>query len=503
MIWIPTLLLASLWASAAGANMDRHSITIYSKAQPGAISPATFEAQANNPDYRLNIPGYAMVRTVRPMQIVKGTSSLRFDAVAAAIDPTTVTFKSLTHPDHARVLEQNYRYDLVSTARMLDRFLGQELTFRKVMGNQVEEVRGQLMASNGADVVLALDDGRLISLGGGGHDIYFPNLPDGLITKPTLDWLIQSDRPGAHDIQVSYETKGMTWWADYNLLLEENHGCRLDVNAWVTIVNQSGGSFADARLKLIAGEVHRAPQRVARPTRQRYQLEATAAIADDGFQEQSFFEYHLYTLGRRASLPDRSIKQLELFPSAQGVKCNKQLVFDAGYRAWHGSGQPYTAPQNPFPTKGDVKVYLEFENRKDNGLGIALPAGRVRVSQLNPEDGNLEFIGEDLLEHTPRNESISVEMGNAFDVVGERKQSDFRWSKDEKWMEESIEVRIRNQKEQKATVLVRESLIRWTNWEIKNISHSFEKRDAASIDIPLGVDPEEEKLLRYTVRYEW
>ncbi len=482
--------------------MDRHSITIYSKAEPGALSPATFEAQAGNPDFRLNIPGYGVVRSVRPMRLERGTSTLRFDAVAAAIDPTTVTFKSLTHPEHARVLEQNYRYDLVSTARMLDRFLGEELTFRKVMGDRVEELSGRLMASHGGDVVLGLPDGRMISIGDGTRDIYFPNLPDGLITKPTLEWLVATDQPGEHEVQVSYETRGMTWWADYNLVLDEQRDCRLEVNAWVTIVNQSGGSFDDARLKLIAGEVHRAPQPVSAPARARYQLEA-AGLAEPGFEEQSFFEYHLYTLGRPASLPDRSIKQLELFPAATGVNCHRLLVFDAGYRAWRASGQPYTTPQNPFPTKGDVKVYLEFDNRQDNGLGIALPAGRIRVSQLNPDDGNLEFIGEDLIEHTPRNERVSVQMGNAFDVVGERKQLEFRWSKDDQWMEESIEVRLRNQKEERAQVKVREAMIRWTNWNIKQASHDFERLDAGTIEFVLDIEPEREVVLTYTVRYEW
>ncbi|MDJ0657010.1 MAG: hypothetical protein QNJ40_22810 [Xanthomonadales bacterium] len=497
---ICTAILTALPLLAQAA--DRHSITVYSRTQPGAVNPSTFEAQANNPDFRINIPGYAMVRTVRSMELVRGTSRLRFSDVAAGIDPTTVAVKSLTDPDGTRVLEQNYQYDLVSTERMMDRFLGQEISIAQVLGDSTQEVTGRLVASNRGDLVLSLADGRLISLGRGTRNVYFPNLPDGLITRPTLDWSVNADRGGDHDIQVSYETRGMTWWADYNLTLDESRGCKLDVNPWVTIVNQSGGSFEEATLKLIAGDVNRAPQASLLP-RSRVGVMETAMMDSAGFAEESFFEYHLYTLGRPATLRDRSIKQLELFPAALGVSCDKTLVFDAGYRTWGRYGQPLTSTQSPFPPTSDVKVFLQFENDRDNGLGMPLPAGRLRVSQVNPNDGNLEFIGEDIIDHTPRNERISAKLGNAFDVVGERKQANFRWDRNDSWMEETIEVKIRNQKEEPVTVSVWESLIRWSNWQIQNNSHDFEKRDASSISFELTIDPEQEEVLTYTARYDW
>lgn len=480
--------------------MPEHSLTIYSKSSPGAVQPEQFEQQASDPSQRINIPGYAVVRTLDKMKLDRPAGEVSFTNVAAGIDPTTVTFKSLTDTEDTHVLEQNYRYDLVSNARMLERFIDQTITVRKSLGDRLEEVTGTLMAAQADGLILQLEDGRLMSMSGV-SDVVFPDLPDGLITRPTLIWLVATDHRGQHDIQVSYETRGMTWWADYNLTLDESDGCRVDVGAWVSIVNQSGGSFEQAAIKLIAGDVNRAPE-PAQPVRRRLTME-TYAMADSGFEEESFFEYHLYTLGRRADLPDRSLKQLELFPTAYGASCNRQMVFDTGYRPGGVFSEPYTSNQHPTPLKGKVRVSLVLENRESNRLGMALPAGRIRVSQKNPNDGNLEFIGEDVIDHTPRNETVSVQLGNAFDVVGERIQSGFRWDQRERWMEETIEVTLRNQKEQSVEVLVRESLLRWSNWTLKRQSHDSRQLDAASIEFRVSIQPEAEAVVSYTVRYDW
>lgn len=478
--------------------MNEHSITIYSRSQPGAVDSSAFTG--GDSPYQQDIPGYAVVRTIRGMDL--SNPSVEFTDVASSIDPTTVAFKSLSHPDSTRVLEQNYRYDLVSASRMLEQFVGQQLTLRNVLGAEVETYRGTLMASNGNNVVLELADGRLVSLSDVGN-ITFPNLPGGLITRPTLQWHIATDAPRHHDVEVSYETGGMTWWADYNLVLDESDGCEMDLQAWVSIVNQSGGTFNNARLKLIAGEVNRAPQaRVVRTTAIRRNM-SMAQVEDAGFQEQSFFEYHLYTLGRSADLPDRSLKQLELFPTALGVSCEKQLVFAAGHRPWGVYSEPFTNTNHPQPLKGDVAVQLKFLNSEDNQLGLAMPAGRVRVSQRNPDDDNMEFIGEDVIGHTPRNERLTIALGNAFDVVGERRQADFRWNAAQRWMEETIEVEIRNQKNVPANVLIRESLLRWSNWQITQQSHAFDKTDASTVEFDVTVEAEETASVSYTVRYEW
>lgn len=488
-------------AIGAPSDMTQHNITIYSKATPGAMNPSTFEAQANNPNFRMNIPGYAMIRSVAEMSLDKGTGNLKFTDVAAGIDPTTVSFKSLSHPDTTTVLEQNYQYDLVGTGRMLERYLGQRITVQQIMGESFNMIEGRLMASSGNDVIIELDNGQMVSIGAGARNIVFPELPDGLITQPTLDWLVRSERGGTHEVQVSYETRGMTWWSDYNIIYQPDRDT-LDLNSWVTIVNQSGGTFEDARLKLIAGDVNRAqsqqvPQALAMRSKNMALEEA------DGFTEKELFEYHLYTLGRPATLPDRSIKQLELFPSVQDVPVRKTLIFDAGHAGWGYGGGPNTGSSNPFPVKSDVKVFLEFVNSRDVGLGVPMPAGRIRVSQQDPDDGNLEFIGEDTLDHTPRNEEISLKLGNAFDVVGERKQTDFSIDTKQRWMEETIEVTLRNQKSESVEVMIRESVYRWSNWQVIRQSDPFEKTDAATLEFNVEVDPESERKVMYTARYTW
>ncbi len=498
---ISSILILSAQATGA-SEMTQHNITIYSKATPGAINPAMFEAQVSNPNARVNIPGYAMIRSIAPMTLPKGTSNQKFTDVAAGIDPTTVSFKSLDHPENTKVLEQNYQYDLVGTSRMLERYLGQTITIQQIMGETFNLIEGRLMASNGNDVILQLEDGQMLSIDTRARNIVFPALPDGLITRPTLDWLVSTKKSGDHDIQVSYETKGMTWWSDYNLIYHEKDN-KLDLNSWVTIVNQSGGTFEDARLKLIAGDVNRAQPQYDDRVMVRAAMSSTLEEADAGFTEQELFEYHLYTLGRPATLPDRSIKQLELFPAVLGVDVNKTLIFDAGFSSWgYGSG-PTTGSNNPYPNKGDVKVFLEFRNDKLNGLGVPMPAGRIRVSQQNPDDGNLEFIGEDVLDHTPRNEEISIKLGNAFDVVGERKQADFKWDSKQRWMEETIEIRIRNQKEESVDILIRESLYRWSNWQLIRQSDPHQRKDASTIEFLAEVEPEKEKVVMYTARYTW
>ncbi len=491
--------------TAAAQNTDEHSLTVYSQAGPGSVSPETIAQQANNPGYRQNIPGYAMVRTTRDMDLTKGVSTLKFTDVAQGIDASTVKATAPNHPDDFRVLEQNYVYDLVSNERLLQRFIDQTVTIDVPMGDSVQTVRGTLLSANEGRLILQKDDGSLISSPYHAGEIRFPSLPDGLITRPTLKWQVSSDLAGAEPIQIAYETKGMTWWSDYNLLLDESDGCKLDVSAWVTLVNMSGGSFPQAKLKLIAGEVNRAPQPNVRSKHLMQRMDvAASSIPEESFQEESFFEYHLYTLPRRTDVPDRSMKQIELFPAAHDVQCEKELVFSAGQVGLYGRGSPYLNTANPTSRKGDVLVNIEFENSEDNNMGMPLPAGRVRVSQRNPNDGNLEFIGEDTIDHTPRNEKLSIHIGKAFDVVGERTQVNFRWNKDEKWMEETMEISVRNRKEdQSVTVDIRESLYRWTNWEIKDASHKHKKLDATTVEFPVTIEPDGEAKVRYVARYTW
>lgn len=486
----------SMAKAAPAASAPDYSLTIYSSAAPGQLSTATLA------NYGTALPGYALVRDSRPMELKSGQSPLRFTDVAKRIDPTTVSFASLTDPAGTRVIEQNYQFDLVSQEKLMERFIGETITVEQVRGEQVDRITGRLLSAAGA-LILAKDNGEVLTLTNYSN-VAFPSLPGGLITRPTLVWLIDTARAGVHQARVSYQTQGMTWWSDYNVTLREGEErCDMDLSAWVTIVNQAGGSFPAAQIKLVAGEVNRAPAApapvmLAGSVAKMARAEQTA----QGFAESSLFEYHLYTLGRRADLPDNSTKQLELFPAATSVACRKNLIFTAS-PPWSNWGAPIMDQGYGATTEGTVGAYLEFDNREANHLGMPLPAGRVRVNQANRADGALEFIGEDSIKHTPRNETLKIKLGNSFDVVGERRQVDFKLNNAEHWLDETFELSVRNRKKTAATVIAREYLYRWSDWTITTKNHDFDKRDANTVDFPLTIAADGEVKVRYTVRYSW
>ncbi|HKJ18982.1 MAG TPA: hypothetical protein VJ984_16635 [Xanthomonadales bacterium] len=486
--------------STAWAAESDDSVTIYSRMQPGAVSPDLYRPVGGH-QYGGNVPGYAIVRHDREYDIERGTSTLRVTDVAALIDPTTVTFTSLDVPE-TRVIEQSFQFDLVSQAKLMEKYLGQRITVEQIRGDNLDLVEGVLLGL-GDGLTLQLDDGSISALRNWGN-VRFSELPGGLITRPTLEWMLDSPESGEQETRIAYETKGMTWWADYNIIYSDEGGndCQMDLSSWVSIINQSGAGYNNARLKLIAGDVNRAPApNEGRMIRQQMDMMAAAPMAD-GFQEKAFFEYHLYTLGRRTDLPNNSTKQLQLIPTARGVECSKELVFAPTMNfSWYG-GQQLDKGYGSYG-KADVKVYLRFENEEDQGLGVALPAGRIRVSQLDEADDSLEFIGEDVIDHTPRNEDVLITMGNAFDVVGERVQTDFRVDTRTRNAWETFEIKLRNHKEESVEVKVLENLYRAANWTIENPSQDFEKENSNRIRFDVEVDPEEEKVITYTVHYTW
>ncbi len=492
---IATCMSLTATMNDANAAAPQYSLTIYSSAQPGQLSPESLQ------NYGSALPGYALVRDRRPLDLPNGSGEVRFTDVATRIDPTTVSFASLTDPDGTRVVEQNYQFDLVDGQKLLQRYIGETVTVDQAQADKFERISGKLLsASNG--LILMKDSGEVVTLNQY-TNVQFPSLPGGLITRPTLVWLVNAKKGGEHDAVVSYQTQGLTWWSDYNVTLSGSaDDCGMNLAAWVTIVNQSGGSFPATQLKLVAGEVNRAPAApMAAAAPMMKTMRAEMAVSD-GFQESSLFEYHLYTLGRRTDLPNNSTKQLELFPAANTIRCKRELVFTAGPGPWRWYGSPVTDQGFGATQPGTVGAYLEFKNEQSNGLGMPLPAGRVRVNQAS-NDGSLEFIGEDLIKHTPRNETLRIKLGESFDVVGERKQTDFKIDTNAKWIEESFEISVRNRKKEAATVVAREYLYRWSGWAIKSASREYVKRDAETIDFPLTIPADGEAKFSYTVRYTW
>jgi hypothetical protein len=483
-------------AAAAAATQSDDSITIYSRLQPGAVPPDLYRPVQGR-QFGGQVPGYAIVRHDRRYALDRGLQTLRVTDVAALIDPTTVTFTSLDRPE-TRVLEQSFQFDLVSQAKLIQKYLGQRIQVELPRGDNVDLLEGTLLSATDG-LTLQLDDGSVQAVRSYSN-IRFAQLPGGLITRPTLEWLLESPARGEQNTRIAYETQGMTWWADYNIVYDESKDCSMDLSAWVSIINQSGASYGNARLKLIAGDVHRAEQRPQR--RDVVYKMAMAEEADAGFAEKAFFEYHLYTLGRRTDLPDNSTRQLQLFPDARGIACAKELVFAPTLAMPYWGHQQLDQTYGQY-TKGDVNVYLRFRNEEAQHLGIPMPAGRIRVMQRDVADDSLEFIGEDVIDHTPRNEDVLIEMGNAFDVVGERKQTDFRVDTRTRNLWESFEIKLRNHKDETVNVAVLENLYRAANWKIENASTKYEKENSNRIRFDVQIPSEGETVISYTAHYSW
>ncbi len=502
----PTALAAAITAifstfapAAAQPMAGGTAVTIYSSAGAGSMAPESYR----NPG-RAALQGYAVVRQERELELARGRNEVRFTDVAALIDPTTVVFESLTDPKGTAVLEQNFQFDLVSTDKLLQKYIDRTIAVDQIRGQATESFNGTLLSTQGG-LVLKKDDGTVQILP---HNagVKLPALPGGLITRPTLLWSINAKSGGKQRTRVSYQTQGITWAADYNVVFAEgkNHGqCKLDIGAWVSILNQSGATYADAKLKLVAGDVHRATPASVGAMRKANRAMASEAVAD-GFAEKAFFEYHLYTLGRPTTIPDNSTKQIELFSAARNVPCERTLVY-YGLPAGSYGFLPSPAVDRNYGVQSNnkVDVYLQFKNAEDNNMGMPLPRGRVRVSKLDPADSTLEFIGEDAIDHTPRNERVLLKLGSAFDVVGERRQVDFKVDTARRTMTETIEIKLRNQKKERVEVQVKETLYRWVQWEITARSHGLRKDDSRTIYFPVNVAPGEEETVQYTVRYTW
>jgi len=497
---VPAVLCGGSGAHAA--EPVPNSVTIYSSAQPGAVSPELYRYGGQQGS---QVPGYAVVRHERPIDLKSGRNDVRFTDVAGLIDPTTVSFESLTDPKGTRVVEQNFQFDLVSTDKLLRKFIDQNITVEQARGDKVDTFAGTLLSTAGGLVLREADGSvRVVSHNSG---ITLPSLPGGLITRPTLVWDVLAKKPGKHTARVAYQTTGITWWTDYNLTYSEGadaNSCSLNVGAWVSILNQSGASYPDAKIKLIAGDVHRALPAAAPSARMMAKAMAEEARDETGFQEKSFFEYHLYTLGRPSSLPDNSTKQIELFPAVSAVPCEKTLVYYGQQGFNYGFGpNPYTDRNLGVISNKKVDTYLSFKNTQDNGMGVPMPSGRVRVSKLDSADGSLEFIGEDRIDHTPKNETVLLKLGSSFDVVGERRQVDFKIDTSRNTLTEEIEIKIRNRKVEPVKVIVKENLYRWTNWKIIANTQPYEKQDARTVHFPITVPADQEVVVRYTVRYTW
>jgi hypothetical protein len=441
-----------------------------------------------------------LVRDRRKLMVTRGTHSLRFEDIASTLDPTSVNVASLSDPKGFRVLEQNYEYDLVNQQKLLQKYIGQDITLLKFGGEKGEDIRVKLLSAENNQLVVQKADGSLLSVYSS-NNLQFPKLPEGLILRPSLNWLVDSASGGEQTLNLAYLASGMGWHSDYTLLVSEEE-TSADFDGWVTLNNQTGTTFTNAKLKLLAGEVNRVNENNLRRD-MLYAAKSGAmdeASAPPAFAEKTFSEYHLYTLGRTTTLRNNETKQIELL-SAATIPVKKLFRYDGtGLTYWWGDGytDPFYGTQNG---NKKVEAFLEVENSKEAGLGQPLPAGKIRIYKKD-DDGSQQFLGEDAIEHTPKDEKIKVKMGTAFDVVGQRKQAHFNNPKPNN-IEETFEITIKNHKKETITVNVVEHLYRYSNWKIDSPSHPFNKVDSRTVEFPVKVPAEGKTVVTYTAKYWW
>jgi hypothetical protein len=461
----------------------------------GGQRPVPVAAQGEGVELAVYNQNLALVKDHRSLNLSQGLNEVRFTDVAAQIDPTSVHFRSLTDPEGTIVLEQNYEYDIVGSAKLLQKYVDQEISLVTQDG---QEYVGTLLSGND-DVILQAADGQVTVVKLDQiKEFTFPALPEGLITKPTLVWQVESVQGDEQDVEVTYLTGGVNWQANYIAVLADDDAS-LDLDGWVTLDNRSGASYKDAKLKLIAGDIHRAPT-ADYAVEEKVLYEAEAAAAPQ-VEEREFFEYHLYEVQRPVTVKDQQTKQIE-FVTGTGVPAEKFFVYDGSQLRYWGTYQPIDDPSYGTASSKKVMVMLEFENSEDAGLGVPLPKGTLRVFKKDV-DGSTLLVGEDALDHTPKDEQIRLYVGDAFDIVGERVQTDFRVEYDEDWLEESFEITLRNHKDEDVQVRVVEHLFRWSEWKILEESHEHEKMDANTIEFRVPVEANGETTVTYTVRYEW
>jgi len=437
--------------------------------------------------------GTALIQDRRTYTFTMGDNLINFTDVASQIDPTSVSFISLTDPTGTSVIEQNYIYDLVGTSALLRRYVDEQIRVSTIDGTVYE---GQLLSGSG-EIILRTDDGGVVVISQDDvRDVQFPELPSGLITRPTLRWLVDSENGGEQQVELTYLTGGINWTADYNILLTTDNSS-LDLNGWVTLNNNSGTAFQDAIVKLVAGDVNRVqPQTVARTEMQEMAFDDAGTGA--AVEQREFFEYQLYEIARNVTVGNNETKQVE-FVNGTAVPATTFYVYDSS-QPFYGYGFFYYDQFYGQTGITDVGNYLEFTTDEEGGLGADLPAGRIRVYQEDV-DGAALLIGENYIDHTPQGENVQIYLGNAFDLVGERTQTEFQVI-GSNVVEETFEIRLRNRKDDETVeIRVPERLARGANWEIIESSMDYEQVNAFSIEFRAEVPAGEEVVITYTVRY--
>jgi hypothetical protein len=480
-------------------------------------------AASAEPSLTIYNENFAVVRDSIQMTLKPGVNEIRYPGVAMKLEPDSVVLRDPTGKRSVQILEQSFRNDPVTQDLLLSLFEGQTIEFLNQISStngvtKTQIIEGKIIRSGytphyipwneegdaaqpASQPIIEVNGKLRFSLPG---EPQFPTLTDETILKPTLSWLILADKPGRFDGELGYMTGGIKWEADYNLVAPET-GDTLDLVGWITINNQSGKSFDRARIKLMAGDVNK-----VQPPRPRYRMAMKAAVmaeaADAGgmVTEKAFDEYHLYTMERPSTLRDREIKQVE-FVRGANIQAKPIYVYDgAQVQGFEGWNYDMIRENREYGTQSNKKVTVvrEFRNAETNHLGLPLPKGKLRFYRRDT-DGQLQFTGENVIDHTPKDELIRVTLGNAFDLVGERTRTDYKVDNRAHWIDESFEIKVRNHKKTPVEIRVLERLYRGENWEIREKSDEFTKKDSRTIEFPVQVKPDEEKIVTYKVHYTW
>ncbi len=475
---------------------------------------------SNQPALTIYNQNFFVAREYVPLDLTAGVNHAQYAGIASHLEPDSVILRDPAGRA-LQVLEQNYRNDPISQELLLSFYEGKTIEFLVPTNAQPNQIiKGKVVRSgyvpssyyaqnyqqpSYTQPIIEVDG--VLRFGLPGQPL-FPALSGDSILKPTLSWLLQTNDPGKFDAEISYVAGGMSWQADYNLVVSDNPKGKtdlLDMVGWITMRNQSGKTFENASIKLLAGDVNKIQELPI--SGRMYAAEAKAVMNDaiaPAVREKSFDEFHLYTLARPTTLRDQETKQVE-FVRSTGIHALRLYVYDGAQVQQYGyynmaqirQDQSYGTQSNP-----KVRVMEEFKNAEVNHLGMALPKGKLRFYRRDT-DGHLEFVGENVIDHTPKDETLRIFTGNSFDVVGERKRSNIRVDSAHNWMDESFEIRVRNHKKEAVTVRVVEHLYRWTNWKLIEQSQDSRKMDAQTVEFPVTIAPDGEQVVTYTVHYSW
>jgi len=488
------ILIATFAVALVAVLATRQSGAIHAAASPLPLAADHESTMNDQTDLAITVynSNVALVRDTRDVSMPAGDFQLRFMDIASAVNPASVHVRALANPEKLGVLEQDYEYDLLDAAKMLDKYVGREVTLlrtvKKDNSTAVEEVKATLLANNAGGPVWRIGDAIQTGLTPDGYR--FPALPDNLYSHPTLVWTLNNTGAQRQKIEASYLANNVTWSADYVLnIARDDSSASLD--GWVTLVNNSGTAFKNAKLQLVAGELNRvAPQAAGVAGAMQFEMRAAAPLP---MQQESFAEYHLYTLNRRTSVFDKETKQVSML-TAPSFPVVKHFVVNGQSYYFRTRTQPGAAIKNP------VQVYYKFKNEEKAGLGMPLPAGTIRAYQADSHGGAL-FIGEDRIDHTPKDEDVSIHVGDAFDIVAERKQTDYK-NLGASTFESEYEITLRNHKDTAITVEVNEPI--GGDWEfVGTPSFPGTKTAAFAAQFQVPVAKDGTAVLKYRVRVRY